>query len=71
MNPKREITVAMPRRCRKAGCDRSGDYARELCEPCYRAVAKYVADGVVSWEQLERQGKVAQPRVTLKAWLLS
>lgn len=58
------------RACRKAGCSRVGDYARDLCEPCYRAVARYVSEGVVSWEQLEKAGKVAQPRTTLKEWLL-
>lgn len=57
--------------CRKAGCIRIGDHARGLCEPCYRATAKYVSDGVVSWEKLENQGKVTQPKTTLKEWLLS
>lgn len=72
MRPVRERTVvATSRHCRKAGCDRLGDYARGLCEPCYRATAKYVAEGVVTWKKLENQGKVAQPKTTLKDWLLS
>lgn len=67
----RETTIAISHICRKAGCDRAGDYARGLCESCYRATAKYVSEGVVSWTKLERQGKVAQPKATLKEWLLS
>ena len=71
MKPKREATVAMSRVCRKAGCDRAGDYARGLCESCYRGLAQLVADGVITWKRLESQGKVDTPKMTLKEWALS
>lgn len=44
---KREKTIVI---CRKAGCHREGNYSRGLCESCYRAVAKYVAEGVTTWQ---------------------
>lgn len=69
---KRERTVVVRKRlCRKPGCDRIGDHARGMCEACYRATAKYVADGVVTWERLEQRGKVDKPQTTLKEWLLN
>jgi hypothetical protein len=57
--------------CRVAGCVRAGDYARELCESHYKGIRKLVEDKVISWERLERQGKVAATRPTLKEWALS
>jgi len=71
MKPKREITVAASILCRKPGCNRLGDYSRGMCESHYRGTAKYVEDGVVSWETLERRGKVAAKPQTLKEWLLN
>lgn len=71
MKPKREVTVVASALCRKPGCKRSGDYSRGMCESHYRGTAAIVAAGVVSWEQLERRGKVAQKEITLKEWLLS
>lgn len=72
MRPIRETTVvAGAMGCRKAGCIRLGNHARGLCEPCYKATQQYVKDGVTTWTKLERQGKVLQPKATLKEWLLS
>lgn len=69
---KRERTVlARVAICRKAGCHRPGDYSRGLCAPCYRGLAKLVADGFITWERLIKQGKIEQPKVTLKEWALS
>lgn len=71
MKVKREVTVAMPHVCRKAGCHRAGDYARGVCESCYRGLAQLVSDRVITWEKLEKQGKVAKRRMSLKEWALS
>lgn len=71
MKPVRERTIAASHMCRRAGCTRLGDHARGMCEPCYRGTHKLVSDGVITWEQLERRGKVAQKKMTLKEWLLN
>lgn len=65
---KREKTIVI---YRKAGCHREGCHARGLCEPCYRGLAKLVSDRVITWERLIAQGKVQQPKMTLKEWALS
>ncbi len=73
----RERTIAAPagkkpvRYCR-CGCGRvvDADGARGLYSSCYRQTAKYVNDGLFTWEQLERDGKVDRKPVTLKEWLL-
>ncbi len=36
---------------------------------CYQAAYQLVVSGMVSWEELERRGKVAEVR-TVKDWLL-
>jgi len=72
MKLTKETTIAVTSRlCRKRGCDRTGDHSRGLCEPCYRATAKYVAERVTTWSRLEAQGKVLERKPTLKDWLLS
>jgi hypothetical protein len=72
--PLRERTIATTHKqyCR-CGCGRTVDIggARGLYSSCYRQIAKYVSDGLTSWEQLEREGKVGRKRETLKDWILS
>lgn len=74
----RERTVIVssarkPVRYCRCGCGRVVDpengAARGLYSSCYRQTAKYVNDGLFTWEQLERDGKVDRKPVTLKEWL--
>lgn len=67
---RRERTVAVSRRpkCRVPHCRRDAE-CRGLCRSCYQSAYQLVSDGVVTWDDLERRGKVESVRTT-KAWLL-
>lgn len=65
----REKTVAMSDRCRVPRCF-SGIHSRGLCRSHYQQTWRYVADGTVSWEELEDSGKVAERERSFKSWLL-
>lgn len=65
----REKTVAMSDRCRVPRC-LSEIHSRGLCRSHYQQTWRYVADGTVSWEELEDSGKVAERERSFKSWLL-
>lgn len=65
---RRERTfVARAPRCRVPTCSRDAK-CRGLCRSCYQTAYLLTKHGV-SWEDLERRGKVAEVR-TVKDWLL-
>ena len=49
--------------------------ARGLCNACFGAAAYYIRKGVMTWEQLEKEGKAVPmkkgPRTSTGRWLLS
>jgi hypothetical protein len=67
----RERTVAMPlpERCRRPGCNRAAT-TRGLCGSDYWAAYDLVRNNKTTWDQLRREGKIAEPRRTAKEWFL-
>lgn len=67
----REHTVAMllPQRCMRPRCPREAKVFG-LCRSCYGQARQVVLAGLTTWEELRRNGKVAEPRRTAKEWLL-
>lgn len=61
----------MPRgsRCLRPHC--KGDAkTRGLCGSDYQVAYHLVAEGLVTWEQLETEGKALPPRKVAKSWFL-
>lgn len=68
----KETTIAaqLRDRCLRPGCKREAE-CRGLCRSDYQTAYQLVADGVTTWEQLQRNGKVLGPRRLAKVWLLA
>lgn len=66
----KEKFFAASARCRRPSCPRPV-YSRGLCSSCYSMAAQLVRDKVTSWDDLRKNGKVAEPVRTAKEWLLS
>jgi len=67
----REKTVALPfaEQCLRPRC-RKEVYARGLCDSDYQVAHRLVADGIVTWEQLEKSGRAAERKRNAKEWFL-
>lgn len=68
----REKTVCRDPRCRNPYCDNKA-FCRDLCRSCYQKAWELVNDRTsgVSWEKLERAGKVGAVKPSAKEWLAS
>lgn len=69
---KRERTIlATPRllRCLRPHCKGDAE-TRGLCGSDYQVAYQLVVAGMVTWEQLEREGKALPPRKVAKTWFL-
>lgn len=69
-----ERTIAMAEvvivRCKRPGCKREA-VAKGLCRSDYAAAHRLVADGITTWEELERKGKTDPKRPSAKSWFLA
>lgn len=64
-----ERTIATRSRCRVPRCTRAAE-CRGLCRSCYQSAYQLVTAELVTWEQLEKQGKV-EPVFSVKSWFLA
>lgn len=69
MEMPREKTVAVRSRCRVPHCGRDA-HCRGLCPSHYQTAYQLVANEIVTWEELERRGKV-EPVFSAKGWFLA
>lgn len=56
-------------RCKRPGCKNEA-VALGLCRSDYAAAHRLVSEGVTSWDELQRKGKIDPKRPSAKAWLL-